>query len=158
LSPPLQPQVAGIASISGRPVAPVTDAELCGDVAGTFPLSIELDNSGSQRWRSNGFRSGFWGEQPSDSELPKLASRAGEVSQVKFKGAANIFDFSDTRLDQLDGTKAVQDLIVEGKTIERCLVDEDRANAIEIAKPSPSIDRYGIRGQGQVVDEIQFSL
>jgi hypothetical protein len=118
----------------------VTDAELCGDVVGTFPFSIELDNSGSQRWRSNGFRSRFSGEQPSDSELPKLTSQAGEVSQVKFKGAAHIFDFSEPRLDQLDGTKAVQDWIVEGVTIEGRLVDEDRANAIEIAKPSPSID------------------
>ena len=132
----------------------VTDAELRGDVVGTFSLSIELDNSGSQCWCSNGFRSGCFGEQPSDSQLPKLASRAGEVSQVKFKSAANIFDFRDPRLDQLDGTKAVQDLIVEGITIEGRLIDKDRANAIEVAKPSPSIDRYGILGQRQVVDEL----
>jgi hypothetical protein len=52
----------------------------------------------------------------------------------------------------------MQDLIVKGITIEGRLIDEDRANAIEIAKPSSSIDRNGIRGQGQVVDEIQFSL
>jgi hypothetical protein len=86
--------------------------------------------------------------------LPKLTSQAGEVSQVKFKGAAHIFDFSDTRLDQLDGTKAVQDLIVKGITIEGRLVDEDRANAIEIAKPSPSIDQYGVRGQRKVFYEL----
>jgi hypothetical protein len=136
----------------------VADAKLCGDVVGTFPLSIELDNSSSQRWRSNGFRSGFFGEQPSDSKLPKLASQAGEVSQVKFKGAANIFDFSDTRLDQLDATKAVQDWIVEGITIEGRLVDEDRAKAIEIEKPRSSIDRYGTLGQRQVLYEPEFSL
>ena len=132
----------------------VTDAELRGDIVGTVSLSIELDNSGGQCWGSNGLRSGFFGEQPSDSQFPKLASRAGEVSQVEFKGATNIFDFRDTRLDQLDSTKAVQDLIVEGITIEGCLIDEDRANAIEIVKPSPSIDRYGILGQRQIVDEL----
>jgi hypothetical protein len=77
---------------------------------------------------------------------------------VEVKGLGGLVDFGDAGLDQLDGAKAMQDLIVKGITIEGCLVDEDRANAIEIAKPSPSIDRYGIRGQGQVVDEIQFSL
>jgi hypothetical protein len=113
-----------------------------------------LDNSGSQRWRSNGFRSGFFGEQPSDSELAKLASPAGEVSQVEVKGLGGLVDFGDAGLDQLDGAKAMQDLIVKGITIEGRLIDEDRANAIEIAKPSSSIDRNGDLGQCQVVYEL----
>ena len=132
----------------------VTDAELCGDAVGTLPLAIELDNSGSQRWRSNGFRSGFFGEQPGDSELAKLASPAGEVSQVEVKGLGGLVDFGDAGLDQLDGAKAMQDLIVKGITIEGRLIDEDRANAIEIAKPSSSIDRNGALGQCQVVYEL----
>jgi hypothetical protein len=136
----------------------VADAELCGDVAATFSLAIELDNSNSQRWRSNGFRSAFFREQASDSALPKLASQAGEVARVKFQGAANLFDFSDACLDQLDGAKAVQDLIVERKTKEGRLVDENGAQTIQIAKPNASIDRYGILGKRQVVDELRFSL
>jgi hypothetical protein len=59
---------------------------------------------------------------------------------MKLKGAANIFDFSDAGLDQLDGAKAVQDLIFEGITIEGRLIDEDRAIAIEIPKPDPSVN------------------
>jgi hypothetical protein len=77
---------------------------------------------------------------------------------MKFQGAANLFDFSDSRLDQLDGTKAVQDLIVERVTIEGRLVDEDRAKPIEIAKPHSSIDRYGTLGQRQVLYEPKFRL
>jgi hypothetical protein len=54
----------------------------------------------------------------------------------------------------LDGAKAMQDLIVKGITIEGRLIDENRANAIEIAKPSSSIDRNGALGQCQVVYEL----
>lgn len=57
---------------------------------------------------------------------------------MKFKGAAHIFDFSDARLDQLDGAKAAQELIFERITIEGCLIDEGRAIAVEIPEHTPA--------------------
>ena len=47
---------------------------------------------------------------------------------MEFKGAANVFDFSDTGFNQLDGAKAVQDKIVERVAIEGSLIVSSHAS------------------------------
>jgi hypothetical protein len=77
---------------------------------------------------------------------------------VHAKSLANVFDFCDAGLDQLNDAKAAQRYVIQSVTIEGSLIDKHGAIAIEILKPNSMVNGHCALWQTQAACEIHFYL